>query len=53
MNNINGEKIFSLINDHHINVKKILYLSLDSFSFKDKSIFDLVREFRKINNLKI
>jgi len=45
--------IFSLINDHHINVKKILYLSLDSFSFKDKSIFDLVREFRKINNLKI
>lgn len=45
--------IFSLINDHHINVKKILYLSLDSFSFKDKSISDLVREFRKINNLKI
>jgi uncharacterized protein len=45
--------IFSLINDHNIDVKKILYLSLDSFSFRDKSISDLVREFRKINNLKI
>jgi len=45
--------IFSLINDHKIDPKKICYLSLDSFSFKDKSISDLVREFRKINNLKI
>jgi uncharacterized protein len=42
--------IFSLINDHNIDVKKILYLSLDSFSFRDKRISDLVR---KINNLKI
>lgn len=45
--------IFSLINDHNIDPKKICYLSLDSFSFKDKSISDLVREFRKIHNLKI
>jgi len=45
--------IFSLINDHNIDSKKICYLSLDSFSFKDKSISDLVREFRKIHNLKI
>lgn len=45
--------IFSLINDYKINPKYICYLSLDAFSFKEKSIFDLVREFRKINNLKI
>ena len=45
--------IFSLINDHNINPKKICYLSLDSFSFKEKSISDLVRMFRKINDLKI
>jgi uncharacterized protein len=45
--------IFFLINDQNVNAKKILYLSLDSFSFRDKSISDLVREFRKINNLKI
>jgi len=45
--------IFSLINNHNIDPKKICYLSLDSFSFKDKSISDLVREFRKIHNLKI
>ena len=45
--------IFSLINDHNINPKKICYLSLDSFSFKEKSISDLVRLFRKINDLKI
>ena len=45
--------IFSLINDHNINPKKICYLSLDSFSFKEKSNSDLVRMFRKINDLKI
>jgi len=45
--------IFFLINDYKINPKNICYLSLDSFSFKEKSIFDLVRDFRKINNLKI
>lgn len=45
--------IFSLINDHNISPKKICYLSLDSFSFKEKSISDLVRMFRKINDLKI
>ena len=45
--------IFSLINDHNISPKKICYLSLDSFSFKEKSISDLVRIFRKINDLKI
>ncbi len=45
--------IFSLINEYDITPRKICYLSLDAFSFKEKSIFDLVREFRKINNLKI
>lgn len=45
--------IYSLINEYNINPKKICYLSLDAFPFKEKSIFDLVREFRKINNLKI
>jgi len=45
--------IFSLIYEYKINPKKICYLSLDAFSFKEKSIFDLVRNFRKINNLRI
>lgn len=45
--------IYFLINDYKINPKYICYLSLDAFSFKEKSIFDLVRDFRKINNLKI
>ena len=45
--------IFSLISEYKINPKKICYLSLDSFSFKDKSISELVKEFRKINDLKI
>lgn len=45
--------IFNLIQNKKINSKRIMYLSLDAYLFKDYSIHDLVKEFRKIHNLKI
>lgn len=45
--------IYRLITEHKINPKKICYLSLDAYIFNDSSIQDLIRLFRKINNLKI
>ncbi|HOW29922.1 MAG TPA: ATP-binding protein [archaeon] len=45
--------IYLLINEQKINPKEICYLSLDNYSFKEYTITELVRQFRKINNLKI
>ena len=45
--------IFKLINEKRINPKRIMYLSLDAYLFKENSIHDLVREFRKMHNIKI
>ncbi len=45
--------IYLLINEQKINPKEICYLSLDNYSFKEYTITELVRQFRKINNLRI
>ena len=45
--------IYLLINEEKINPKKICYLSLDNYSFKEHTITELVRQYRQINNLKI
>lgn len=45
--------IFRLIKEKNINPKRIMYLSLDAYLFKENSIHDLVKEFRKINEIKI
>ena len=45
--------IFRLINEKKINPKRIMYLSLDAYLFKDNSIHELVRDFKKIHNIKI
>lgn len=42
-----------LITQKGINPKHICYLSLDSYAFREASILELVKEFRKINDLKI
>ena len=45
--------IYQLIKTDGISPRKICYLSLDAYLFNESSIIELVREFRKINNLKI
>lgn len=45
--------IFRLIKKEEIDAKKIMYLSLDAYLFKENSIHELVKEFRKIHNIKI
>jgi uncharacterized protein len=45
--------IYTLINDKKISPKNICYLSLDIYVFEDYSIRDLIKEFRKLNGLKI
>jgi len=45
--------IYRLIKEKKISPKRVCYLSLDAYLFRKYSIFDLVREFRKINNIKI
>ena len=45
--------IYQLIRTKQISPQKICYLSLDAYLFNDYSIIELVREFRKINNLGI
>ena len=45
--------IFRLIKEKKINPSKIMYLSLDAYSLKENPIHELVREFRKINKLKL
>ena len=45
--------IYQLIKEGGISSKKICYLSLDAYLFNKSSIMELVREFRKINNLRI
>ncbi len=45
--------IFRLIKEKKINPKRIMYLSLDAYLFKDISIYELVKEFKKIHNIKI
>lgn len=45
--------IYNLIKEKKISPKNICYLSLDAYLFREHSIFELVREFRKINNLRI
>lgn len=45
--------IFRLIKKDKINPKRIMYLSLDAYLFKDISIHELVEEFRKIHKIKI
>jgi len=45
--------IYKLIHEKEINPKQILYLSLDAYLFRDNSIIELVREFKKLNKLKL
>ncbi|MFH1971427.1 MAG: ATP-binding protein [Patescibacteria group bacterium] len=45
--------IFRLIKEKNTNPTRIMYLSLDAYLFKDNSIHELVKEFRKIHNIKI
>lgn len=45
--------ILRLIERKGINPRRIMYLSLDAYLFNDNSIHELVREFRKIHNIKI
>jgi len=45
--------IFRLIKEKNINPKRIIYLSLDAYLFKDNSIHELIREFRKFHKIKI
>jgi predicted AAA+ superfamily ATPase len=41
-----------LINKQHISQKKIFYVTLDHYLFKKINLFEIIKEFRKINNLK-
>jgi len=43
--------IFKLLNEQDVPPKNILYLSLDAYLFKDYSIHELVREFRRIHKI--
>lgn len=45
--------IYRLIKENKVPPRNICYLSLDAYLFREHSIFELVREFRKINNLRI
>jgi len=45
--------IYQLIRIKGISPTKICYLSLDAYLFNKYSIIELIREFRKINNLRI
>lgn len=45
--------IFKLIIEKNINPKRIMYLSLDAYLFRENSIHELVKEFRKIHEIKI
>jgi len=45
--------IYKLIKGKNISAKNICYLSLDAYLFRKYSIFELIREFRKINSLRI
>ena len=41
-----------LINKQHISQKNIFYVTLDHYLFKKINLFEIIKEFRKINNLK-
>jgi len=45
--------IYKLIFNKKVDPKLILYLSLDSYILKDYSIYDILQEFRKANNIEL
>lgn len=43
--------IYYLIKDYNVRADRLLYISLDDYNLKDRSILDIVDEFRKLHNI--